>query len=66
MERTRYTSKDDIRHFIEGDINLIELLRNACFEPREDSENIDGDIKKEKYQFNVPIKIIIPDINGDS
>jgi hypothetical protein len=59
MEIIRYTSKDDIRHFMERDINLMELLRNTSISPQEANEDIDGNIKEKEYQFVIPIKITI-------
>jgi len=64
MERIRYTSQDDIWHFVEGDTNLFELLRNAGARPAE-TRDYEDNKKEEKYQFNQPIKIIIPDLNKD-
>lgn len=59
MELIRYSSWDDIQHFLEHDTDLIDLLRNTCYHTAI-SVNEDDNKKEEEYQFNVPIKIIIP------
>ena len=63
MEIIRYVSEYDVALFNKRAINIVQLVsRSICDERNPDSK---PETKQEQNKKNIPIKIIIPDIDKE-